>query len=166
MDSTQKLALKASLKQFGLQLISQRIEAARRQVDQAQESANNEEKSSAGDKYETGRAMGHLQKDMFARQQAEHARDHAALRQIRTDTLCASAIPGAFIRIGASPVTGTHPHPVSGIFIAAGLGRQSIDGQTFLFLSPAAPLALSLKNKKPGDSITFNGQSLLIEDIF
>ena len=155
MDNTQKLTWKATLKQFGLQLITQRIEAARQQAVQAQESANSEEKSSAGDKYETGRAMGHLQKDMFARQQAEHTREFAALQQIKTDILYSSIVPGSFIHC-----------PQIGIFIAAGLGRQSIDGQTILFLSPAAPLANTLKNKKPGDIITFNGQSLLIEDIF
>lgn len=161
MDNTQRLALKASLKQFGLQLITQRIDAARRQMDLAQESANNEEKSSAGDKYETGRAMGHLQKDMFARQQAEHARDHASLQQIKTDTICPSVMPGALIRC-RNAITAE----VISLFIATGLGKQSIDGQTILFLSPAAPLTNTLKNKKPGDTITFNGQSLLIEDIF
>jgi len=161
MDKNQQLALKASLKQFGLQLITQRIGAARQQMDLAQEAANNEDKSSAGDKYETGRAMGHLQKDMFARQQTEHARDHAALQQIKTDALCSSVMPGALIRC-----SNTASSEAVSIFIAAGLGRQSVDGQTVLFLSPAAPLANTLKNKKPGDTITFNGQSLLIEDIF
>ena len=167
MDNTQKLSLKASLKQFGLQVITQRIEAARQQVNLAQESANNEEKSSAGDKYETGRAMGHLQKDMFARQQAENAREYAALQQVRTDSLCSSVMPGAFIR--CSPLSSDRTSigaEDTGFFIAAGLGRQSIDGQTILFLSPAAPLSNALKNKKTGDTITFNGQSLLIEDIF
>ena len=161
MDHTQKLTLKASLKQFGLQLITQRIEAARQQAVQAQESANSEEKSSAGDKYETGRAMGHLQKDMFARQQAEHTREYAALQQIKIDTINTAAMPGAFIYC-----SNTASIERTGIFIAAGLGRQSIDGQTILFLSSADPLANTLKNKKPGDIITFNGQSLLIEDIF
>jgi hypothetical protein len=39
-------------------------------MESAQQSANSEEKSSAGDKYETSRAMGHLEKDMHARQLA------------------------------------------------------------------------------------------------
>jgi hypothetical protein len=155
MDNIQKLALKAALKQFGLDLIARRIDAARLAANQAQEAANSEEKSSAGDKYETGRAMGHLQKEMYARQQAEHAREHKALVQVRTDMLCSTAVPGAFIQC-----------PDIAFFLAAGLGKQVVDGATILFLSPLAPLARILQNKGPGDTFTFNGRTLLIEDLF
>lgn len=155
MDNTEKLALKASLKQFGLDLILQRIEVARQAAGQAQEAANQEEKSSAGDKYETGRAMGHLQQEMYARQQAEYEREYSALRQIRTDILCTSATPGAFIQCSGIA-----------IYIVAGLGKRTVDGSTILFLSPAAPLAKTLQNKQQGDTFTFNGQTLTIEDIF
>jgi len=155
MDNTQKLAFKATLKQFGLDLIAQRIAAARQAADQAQQAANQEEKSSAGDKYETGRAMGHLQKEMHARQQAEHEREHAALLRVRTDALCTQPLPGAFIQCRDIA-----------FFIAAGLGKQSVDGQTILFLSPAAPLAKTLHDKKTGDEFTFNGRTLRIEDLF
>lgn len=155
MDNTQKLALKAALKQFGLDLITQRIDAARLAANQAQEAANSEEKSSAGDKYETSRAMGHLQKEMYARQQAEHAREHTALLQVRTETLCSTPVPGAFIQC-----------PDIAFFLVAGLGKQSVDGRTILFLSPAAPLAKALQNKRSGDTFSFGGRLLLIEDLF
>jgi len=155
MDNTEKLALKASLKQFGLDLILRRVDVARQAAAQAQDAANQEEKSSAGDKYETGRAMGHLQQEMYARQQAEYEREHTALLQIRTDNLYASAVPGAFIQC-----------PGVGFFIAAGLGKQTVNGATILFLSPAAPLAKTLQNKRTGDTFIFNGRTLPIEDIF
>jgi hypothetical protein len=155
MDNTQKLAFKSSLKQFGLDLIAGRIAAARLAASQAQEAANQEEKSSAGDKYETGRAMGHLQKEMHARQQAEHEREHAALLRVRTDILCAHPLPGAFIQCREI-----------GLFIGAGLGKHSVDGQTILFLSPAAPLAKTLLDKKSGDEFSFNSRTLRIEDLF
>lgn len=155
MDHTEKLALKAALKQYGLHLILRRIGVARQAADQAQEAANNEEKSSAGDKYETGRAMSHLQQEMYACQQAEYEREYTTLFQIRTDTICVSATPGAFIQC-----------PGIGFFIAAGLGKQTVDGNTVLFLSPAAPLAGTLQNKRAGDTFIFNGRTLTIEDIF
>ncbi|MDO6433323.1 hypothetical protein Q4E93_22115 [Flavitalea sp. BT771] len=185
MDNTQKLAFKSQLKQFGLDLIAQRIAAARQAADQAQEAANQEEKSSAGDKYETGRAMGQLQKEMHARQQAEHEREHAALLRVRADALCTHPVPGAFIqcqdmsseRTGGSlsegqllEVSGKRVdffgYPFPGIFICAGLGKHSVAGQTILFLSPAAPLAKSLLDKKTGDEFSFNGRTLRIEDLF
>lgn len=155
MDTSQKLLFKTSLKQFAVDLISSRIQAAGQQAHQAQEAANQEEKSSAGDKYETGRAMGHLQKDMHTRQQAEHARELATLHQVKADILYSTVTPGAFIQC-----------PGIGFFIAAGLGKQQLHDQTILFLSPAAPLAKTLQHKKPGDTFIFGGQSLLIEDVF
>jgi len=155
MDNTEKLALKAALKQFGLHLILERIAVARQSANQAQEAANQEEKSSAGDKYETGRAMGHLQQEMYARQQAEYEREHTALLQVRADILCSSATPGAFIQC-----------PGIAFFIAAGLGKRTVDGKTVLFLSPGAPLAKILLNKKIGDTFTFSDRTLSIEDIF
>ena len=149
------LTFKIALKQFALDLISSRIEAAKQQADQAQEAANQEEKSSAGDKYETSRAMGHLQKDMHTRQQAEHARELATLHQIKVDTLYSTAAPGAFIQC-----------PDINFFIAAGLGKQQLHDQTILFLSPAAPLAKALYQRRAGDSFIFNGRTLLIQDVF
>ncbi len=56
-------------------------------MDRAQEAANSEGKSPAGDKYETGRAMGQLQKEMHGRQLAEYAKEVKALQSIVVDLL-------------------------------------------------------------------------------
>ena len=155
MDNPEKIALKQRLKQWALDGIGQRIAAGREAIDQVQQAANQEEKSSAGDKYETGRAMGHLQKDMLSRQLAESMKELAGLHSVQTDVLYPAAGPGAFVR-------------AEGIafFIAAGLGRQQHEGQTILFLSPQAPLAKVLQGKKPGDHIPFQGTSVRILEIF
>jgi hypothetical protein len=155
MDHAEKIAFKQRLKRWALDGIGQRIAASREAIDQAQQSANQEEKSSAGDKYETGRAMGHLQKDMHARQLAESMKELAALHSVRTDMLYSAAGPGAFVQ-------------AEGIafFIAAGLGRQQHEGQTILFLSPQAPLAKVLQDKKQGDDIAFLGRNVRILEIF
>jgi len=155
MDHSQKLDHKAALKQYAQDQITRRIDTARQSAEQAQHAANQEEKSSAGDKYETGRAMGHLQQEMHARQLAEHTRELATLHQVKVDTLCTTPTAGAYIQC-----------PGLGIFIAAGLGKQQFNGKTILFLSPAAPLAKILHDKKIGDQFSFNGRNLSIEDIF
>ncbi|HVU58529.1 MAG TPA: hypothetical protein VHD83_25885 [Puia sp.] len=155
MDDQGKRDHKTALKQFALDLISTRIRAAGQQADQAQEAANQEEKSSAGDKYETGRAMSQNQRDLYSRQQAENARELAALHQIKVDTLYSTAVTGAFIQCDGI-----------GFFIAAGLGKQQLHDQTIFFLSPAAPLAKTLYQKRTGDSFVFNGRTFHILDIF
>jgi hypothetical protein len=155
MDHAEKIAFKQRLKRWALDGIGQRIATGREAIDEVQQAANQEEKSSAGDKYETGRAMGHLQKDMLARQLAESMKELAALHSVHIDVLYPAAGPGAFVR-------------AEGIafFIAAGLGRQQHEGQTILFLSPQAPLAKVLQNKKQGDIITFLGRNVRILEIF
>ena len=155
MEASEKIAAKARLKRWALDLIGQRIAVAREAIDQAQQSANQEEKSSAGDKYETGRAMGHLQKDMHARQLTEYIKELANLHSVNTDVVYAAAGPGAFIQTSAIA-----------FFIAAGLGKQQADGRTIYFLSPLAPLAKGLQNKKAGEAFVFGGTTLTILEIY
>ena len=149
------LAYKASLKRWALDHLTQRIAVANEAMRQAQEAANSEEKSSAGDKYETGRAMGHLQKDMHARQLAELVREMAALHAVNADEICPEARSGALLRMDTID-----------FFIGIGLGKQTIEGRTVVFLSPLAPLARALQNKKAGDEVVFQRETLIIREIF
>jgi hypothetical protein len=155
MTNPEKIALKSKLKNFGLDLLRGRIVTAQEAMNQAQEAANSEEKSSAGDKYETGRAMGQLQKEMHGRQLAEYAKDVKALQSVFTNSVCDRGCPGAVVR--TSEIA---------FFLSAGLGRQEVEGLTILFVSPMAPLARSLQNKKSGDSMFFNGVNIVIEEVF
>lgn len=155
MTDEEKIAFKQSLKKWGLELIGQRMATTKTAMEQAQEAANNEEKSSAGDKYETGRAMGHLQKDMHARQLAESVKELAALHAIQTDAIYREGRAGAFLETDGIA-----------FFIGVGLGKQVVDGRTILFLSPQAPLAKLLQDKKAGDKIAFNHQTVVIREVF
>ena len=155
MTPAGKIAFKTTLKQAGLAIIEERIATAGKAADHAQQAANQEEKSSAGDKYETARAMGHLEKDMHARQLAAHLKDLAALRDINTDIICATPAAGACVVCASFS-----------FFIAAGLGKQVVNDQPVFFISPYAPLARLLGYKKKGDSFLFNGANIMIEDIY
>jgi len=155
MSAANQIAFKIKLKQFCQHAIEKRISVARDAMQQAQDAANNEEKSSAGDKYETARAMGHLQKDMHARQISEYEKELAALYTINVTTVYDTVQPGCFFETAA----------VS-FFVAAGLGKQLIDGKTILFLSAAAPLAIALKNRKTGHTFNFNGSMVTISALY
>jgi hypothetical protein len=155
MTNSEKIAFKDKLKNLGLDLLRQRIGTAQEAMDQAQEAANSEEKSSAGDKYETGRAMGQLRKEMYSRQLAEYSKEVKALQSVFTGSVCDQAGAGAFIRAAGMA-----------FFVSAGLGKQEVEGLVILFVSPLAPLARSLEKKKPEDSFLFNGVNLVIEEIF
>ena len=155
MTTAEKIAFKTRLKQFGQEMIEQRIAVSRAAVANAQQAANSEDKSSAGDKYETSRAMGHLEKDMHSRQLAGAITELAALQAIPVNNVCSAATAGAVV------------HTNHGIFfISAGLGKQQPDGQAILFLSPKAPLAALLQHKKAGDSFLFNGKQTTILELY
>lgn len=155
MTRQEMIAFKTGLKKTGERLITERIAVLKSAIDNAQEAANGEGKSSAGDKYETARAMGHLEKDMYAHQQAENIRELDNLQKINTDTIYTTAQTGAFIRCSDHS-----------FFIAAGLGKQLIDDQLVFFLSPNAPLAKLLLHKKAGDSFLFNKRNMVILEIY
>jgi hypothetical protein len=155
MTDIEKITFKNRLKQFVQTIIEQRIHAVRIAIDNAQQSANSEEKSSAGDKYETSRAMNHLAKDMHARQLAENLKELSVLQAVDTGTIHCDVNNGSFIE--CTEVS---------FFIAAGLGKQVIDGRPILFLSPNAPVAKLMLHKKIGDGFVFNGQYTEIKELY
>jgi hypothetical protein len=154
INGEEKLLMKARLKLFCEQVIEKRIAFTRQAMDNAQSAANGEEKSSAGDKYETSRAMSHLEKDMHARQLLAHLEELSAIRRVNVNMIYDAASAGAFIQC----------KKIS-FFIGAGLGRQLIDNVPVIFLSPQSPLAKSIADKKAGDHVIFNGEVLIL-DIF
>lgn len=154
MTGQEMIAFKNRLKQAGELLIKQRIAMTKAAIDNAQEAANNEGKSSAGDKYETGRAMGHLEKDMYARQQAENLKELDQLQKINTATIYTDAQPGALVCCAEYS-----------FFIAAGLGKQLLEHRTVFFLSPYAPLAKVLLHKKAGERFLFNKKEIEILEV-
>ena len=147
----ERITYKLLLKKHGDQVILDRIAITQRAMDEAQAAANEEGKSSAGDKYETARAMSHLEKDMHARQLLAHQESLQALRAINVQVIYRAPAAGAVVQSNT-----TH------FFIGAGLGKQVINGETIFFLSPVSPLAQQLFKKKVGDAFDFKGKDQII----
>ncbi|TAH40274.1 MAG: 3-oxoacyl-ACP synthase [Bacteroidetes bacterium] len=149
-----KANIKNLLKAECVRILEERIEHASLAMLSAQEAANSEGKSSAGDKYETSRAMGQQDRDMNARQ-LEQARKDLAFIQ----ALDVSHIPDS-IKVGSLV------YCKEGIFfIAAGLGSVNIGGKQIHIVSPAAPLANLLLNKRVGQKISMNERSFEILEL-
>ena len=155
MTSKQKTVFKKKLHQHCIAIIQQRINAAMQSMQNAQAAANNEEKSSAGDKYETSRAMSHLEKDMHARQLVANQNELAALLAVYCNTIHTAVTTGCIVFCNDI-----------NFFIAAGLGKISFEGIVIYILSPNAPVGKSLLHKVAGNSIIFNNKELFIKDLF
>lgn len=155
MTKQQQTAFKIALQQRCIGIIEERIAANLSLINSAQEAANSESKSSAGDKYETSRAMNHLQKDMYASQLAANRRELAAIMNINCGSIATAIGNGSFVQTATIC-----------FFIVAGLGKITLDGTTVYLLSPHAPLSQILFTKKAGDSFLFNKEHLLIDLFF
>jgi hypothetical protein len=136
-------------------ILEARIAAAKNAMTEAQFSANQEEKSSAGDKYETGRAMSQNLRDLNARQLDEATLALIAFEKSTSITSFKTAESGALIQT-----------PDSYYFLGPGLGKISLPkGQAVISLSPVAPLGKLFLGKKKGQSIEFLKKKIEILEI-
>lgn len=135
-------------------LIDERIRAIETGIAEAEASARSDTKSSAGDKYETGRAMAQQEVEKQQTALANLQRMRTILTHIDPMMRQRSVSEGALVRLD------------SGLFyIAVGLGRVMVDGSDIQVISPQAPLAQLLMNKEAGASATFNGRTHTVLEI-
>lgn len=121
-----------------------------------QASANEETKSSAGDKYETGRAMAQLEAERYRVQLSELHKVREQLNQI-------DPVGGQTSEIRRGSLTKTN-HGF--IFIAAGIGQIKVDTTSFTVVSMESPLGRALSGKRVEQSVVFNGRTYQIETIW
>ena len=132
-----------------------RLDAARAGMATAQESSNSETKSSAGDKYETGRAMAQQERDRHAQQLHEAQQLLAALQKLNPD------LPADAVRPGALAATSL------GLFyVSISAGRlATADGQEFMAVSASAPVMQALAGRQAGEEVLFNGKRVRVEAV-
>lgn len=147
--------IKEALLEEVQELIFQKISVAEKMMNDAQESANNETKSSAGDKFETGRAMMQMERDKNARQLSEAKKLQMFLNQIKPDRVFDKVAFGSVVKTS-----------FGNYFISIAAGRIVISGEKYFAISPQAPLAKDLLQKEVGDTITFNDKPLKILEVF
>jgi transcription elongation GreA/GreB family factor len=145
---------KTELKDHCISVIQDRIAGLITAMADAQHAANEETKSSAGDKYETARAMNQLEKDMLARQLTENKKELAAMMEVDISGDHETTRAGSLVSCGEMD-----------FFLLGGLGKMVMDGVTVFVISPNAPLAQSLLGKKKGDAFMFNKQSMEIRGV-
>ncbi|WP_037318376.1 hypothetical protein [Salegentibacter sp. Hel_I_6] len=115
----------------------------------------NETKSSAGDKYETGREMINLEINKLA----EQLQQFKNLRN--TLNLAKSRINNGSAQLGTAVKTN-----MANYFIAIPADRIIVDGDEYFAIGANSPIAQLLLHKKVGEEITFNGKSAQILEVF
>ena len=136
------------------ELVDEKIATLNNVIEEAQSSAVSEGKSTAGDKYDTARAMSHITRDMYARQLEESLKLRKILSQIDPNKNSETVQSGSLVT--TTSVT---------YFIAVSLGIIDVDTKKVAVISPVSPLGNQLLDKKPGDNFVFNQQEITIESI-
>jgi len=131
--------------------IEQRISAARTAMQAAQESSSSETKSSAGDKYETGREMANAERDRNAAHMQQAQQLQAELARINPEAVCDTVRPGALVATS-----------MGRFYISVSAGKLAVEGPEVFAVSAAAPVAVALKGRRAGEQVVFNGKPVRV----
>jgi transcription elongation GreA/GreB family factor len=146
--------LKEKLYQQCLTYVQQRMEAAELGIKEAQKAAGEDTKSSAGDKYETGREMMQQETNRNLAQLNEANKLKVAL------TLISSTATSKTVENGSVVTTNN-----GNFYIAISAGTLTVDGNDYFAISPASPIAIKMKGLKADDAFSLNGKGYTIESV-
>ncbi|MGZ3833883.1 MAG: 3-oxoacyl-ACP synthase [Mucilaginibacter sp.] len=146
--------LKKELYDLCISYVQKRIDTARQAIEATQQAANEETKSSAGDKYETGRAMMQQESDRNKAQLTEANKLMIALNHVPLNSISKTAETGSLI------VTDN-----GRFYMAISAGTLVVNNESYFAVSPASPIGLKLKGQKAGDEFELNGKYYRIEAI-
>lgn len=134
--------------------VQDRVDRGKEAMESAQESANTETKSSAGDKHETGRAMAQLEREKSARQLAEAMKLKHALASVDADKVHDS------VELGSLVITSNGK-----FYISISAGKIEVDGEMYFAISAGSPIGQQLIGKRAGDEASFNKRSFQITEL-
>ncbi len=123
-------------------------------LEEAREAANNETKSSAGDKYETGRETMQQEIDLNITRLNELSKLKQSLERIIPDQTGTTVVPGSVVRT-------SNGH----YYISIGAGKLKIDDITYYAISVESPIGEKLAGQKTGHAFDFNGKKVMIESV-
>lgn len=145
---------KQSIIHFSAGLIREKINRVKGILEELSVSINNEGKSSAGDKHETGIAMLHLEVEKNSQVLASLLEEERLVNSLLIDKPFHSVAKGALLKAGGKYY-----------FVGLGLGIQEINGTKVILVSESSPLGKLMSGKKQGDSFRFNQTDVLIEEV-
>lgn len=146
--------LKVELYRQCLNYVQMRMDAAQQGINEAQQASKEDTKSSAGDKYETGRAMMQQETDRNMAQLNEANKLKVALNTINSTITHNTAEPGSIITTNNG-----------NFYLAISAGALTVNGESYFAISPASPIGIKLKGLKGGDGFNVNGKAYKIINV-
>jgi transcription elongation GreA/GreB family factor len=146
--------IKTALFAFCTDYVMERINRLKTEIKKTQSSANEETKSSAGDKYETGRAMAQLEIGKNTIQLREAEKLLGMLQAIHVDLSSEIIIPGSFVKTNKGD-----------FYISISIGLIKLQQNQYFIIAPDSPIGKLFMGKKVRDVISWNKIQYQITDI-
>jgi len=153
--STNTIDLKNSLLRYCNTYVDNRIELAAKGIQETRDSANNDSKSSMGDKYETSKAMAHLEQEKLATQLEESYKLKRVLSQLDPN------LNSEVVEFGSLVFTNQ-----GNFYISIGIGQYTLSDLEVFLVGSSAPLIKAMLGKRKGDKIQFNNRVFEILKIY
>jgi transcription elongation GreA/GreB family factor len=130
------------------------MEAAQLAINEAQKASTDDTKSSAGDKYETGREMMQQETDRNVKQLNEANKLKVALNKINPNIVADKAETGSVV------ITDN-----GNFYIAVSAGILMVDDRKYFAVSPASPIGIRLLGQKEGAMFKLNDKTYQIKQV-
>ena len=140
------MTLKNQIYNACLLYVMQNIEMLQNNIFVAQENSKSDTKSSAGDKYETTRAMMQIEIENCAKRLQEAQKQYQILAQITSN----EDFSIDSVSLGSLVLTNQGT-----FFVSVGIGQLEIENKKYFVISPQSPIGMLLMNKKVGENFTF-----------
>lgn len=134
--------------------LDENIKTLQTAITSAKESRDSNTKSSVGDKYETNRAMMHIEIEKNEAQLSQNLKLKQSLSEIdvnKTDDC---------VGFGSLIITDNGNY-----FISIGFGMLKLGGNKYFAISMSSPIGNAFIGKKVGNSINFRGKNIIINHL-
>lgn len=148
------MTLKEKILQHHLMLLQDKIDVYRDMISGLADDAQNDAKSSAGDKHETALSMMHLEQEKLSAKLQEALHQKEILSKIDFAHQTTKISMGSLVKTNGLL-----------LFISAALPKIAIEGNSVLALSPQSPLGSQLIGKETGATVEVNGSRFTIENV-
>lgn len=136
-------------------VLNEKIVELKQSLQELTEGAQNDSKSSAGDKHETSRAMVQLEQEKLGKQLSEIETQQQILEKIDVQKIHSSISLGSLVETNRGY-----------LFIAIALGKVNVEGKDIMVISPQSPLGMKLIGRIVNDTISINNINYLVSEIW
>ena len=137
-----------------MQKLHRQIEEASNDLQKLTEARDGEQKSSVGDKYETGRSMAQMEMKKISDQLGKYQSQLQALQKIKTNQITDGVEYGSLVTTSQGSY-----------FISIGIGLLAVEQQKVFCISMASPIGKLLQGRRAGDVVDFQGRKIQIEKV-